>query len=135
MAELVPDLAGGLELSAAVMDAFPLLRASASEIRSTFTTRISECSAAYGFQVNRVRISSLPDKGGLQKLEVTIDGEGGLLSIMKLLKELQAPEALLSLESARLRVGSYSPVTVYQCELVFEAGFVDPDLARSGGQS
>jgi len=123
MAALLPDMAQSLETADTAIDGFPAIRATAADARSALTTRISELSQQHNFLANNVRIKSLKESGPIQRLEVTIEGEGRLLSIMKFVNDLQTPESLMSLVRASVRVNSFFPVPVYSCDLGFEVGF------------
>jgi hypothetical protein len=133
MAGLLPELSGALALSRSVTDTFPHVRATAAEARASLTTRISELSNQHGFLANNVRISSLPAEGAMHRLEVTIDGEGRLLSIMKFVNDLQTTDSLMDIVGTRLRVNAFFPIPVYQCELEFEASFAPAMQSKAGG--
>ncbi len=124
MAALLPEMTDSLRHADDVVNEFAGIRATAAEARSGLTTRISELAVEHGFVANQVRIKSLPASGPMQKLEVVIEGEGRLLSIMKLVNDLQASKLLVSLTQANLRISSFAPVPVYNCELGLEAGIV-----------
>jgi hypothetical protein len=134
MATLLPDLVDALALSESFLESFPALHATAAGARSALTTRVSELSAKHNFTANRVRINSLTTSGPVHQLEVSIEGEGSLLSIMKFVNELQAPESLSSLLSFTIRITAFSPVPVYNCELGFKVGFV-PSLHAGASAS
>jgi hypothetical protein len=124
MARLLPDLVDVLALSESSLEAFPSIRATAPQARSALNTRVSELSAKHNFTANSVRINSLPPAGPVQHLEVAIEGEAGLLSIMQFVNDLQSPESLSSLLYFTIRVTAFSPVPLYNCEMGFKAGFV-----------
>jgi hypothetical protein len=123
MAALLPDMAGALDNANSIVDEFPAIRATAAEARSALTTRISELSLQHNFLANNVRIKSLTAAGPVQKLEVSIEGEGQMLAIMKFVNDLQTPESLMALVRANIRVNAFFPTPVYNWELGFEAGF------------
>lgn len=123
MAALLPDMVDSLETADDAVNSFPAIRATAADARSALTTRISELSLQHDFLANNVRIKSLTESGPIQKLEVTIEGEGRLVSIMKFVNDLQTPESLMSLVRAHIRISAFFPVPVYSCDLGFEVGF------------
>jgi hypothetical protein len=123
MAELLPDLVDAQSLAETSIDAFPSIRATAADARSEITTRVSELSAKHNFVVNSLRIGSAAASGPVKKLEVTIEGEGSLLAVMKFVNEFQTPESLTSLLSASVRINTFLPTLVYNCELELETGF------------
>ncbi len=133
MAALLPDMVGALDNADDIIDEFPAIRATATEARSALTTRISELSLQHNFLANNVRIKSLTPSGPVQELEITIEGEGRLLAIMKFVNALQTPESLMSLVRATVRITEFHPVPVYHCELGFEAGFA-PSMQRMEAQ-
>lgn len=133
MAALVPDMADSLETADTAISSFPAIRATAADARSALTTRISELSLEHDFLANNVRIKSLTESGPVQKLEVTIEGEGRLLSIMKFVNDLQTPESLMSLVRSSIRINAFFPVPVYSCELGFEVGFA-PSMQKREDQ-
>jgi len=136
LASILPGLQESLSASQAAIDTFPSVRATATDARAALTTRVSELSTKHGFVANSLRISSLTESGPVQKLEVTIEGEGRLLSIMKFVNDLQTPESLMSLVGASLRINAFFPIPVYNCELTFESGFA-PTMRQppqTGGQ-
>ena len=123
MAALLPAMVGTLDTADAAINRFPAIGTTAADARSAVTTRIYELSSQHGFQVNNMRIKSLQAVGQIQRLAVTIEGEGRLLAIAKVVNDLQTPESLISLVRGNIRAGSFLPVPVYNCELGFEAGF------------
>ena len=74
--------------------------------------------------VNSLSITSESTDEPIQKLEASIEGDGGLLSIMKFMNELQSPESLISLVDASLRISQFEPVPVYHWKFEFKTGFV-----------
>ncbi len=124
LALLLPDLDSALSLSEAEISRFSEISGTASEVRAAVNTRISAVSAECGLVVNSLRITSELTKDPLQKLEVSMDGEGGLLAVMKFMNRLQSPELLISLVNANLRIAKFEPNVVYNYDFEFEISFV-----------
>lgn len=133
MALLLPDMVGALATAEDAINRFPAIRATAADARSALTTQISELSLQHNFLANNIRIKSLQESGPVQKLEIVIEGEGRLLSIMKFVNDLQTLESLMSLVRANVRINTFFPVPVYSCDLGFEVGFA-PSLQKKGAQ-
>ncbi len=123
MAAVLPDMSDALRSAETSLARFPAIGATATDVRSALTTRIYELAGRYGVQVNNMRIKSLQAVGPMQRLAVTIEGEGRLLAIIKIVNDLQTPESLMSLVRGSLRAGVFFPIPVYHCELGFEIGF------------
>jgi len=124
LALLLPDLDSALALSEAEISKFSEISGSAAEVQVEINTRISAVSAECGLVVNSLRITSESTKDPLQKLKVSMDGEGGLLAVMKFMNRLQRPELLISLVNTSLRIIKFEPKIVYRFDFDFEVSFV-----------
>ena len=123
MAELLPYMEESLAESELEIDRFDSIRITAAQAQASLNTRISNIASRNGFELSNLRINSLPPAGPIHMLEIEVAGKGGILYIMKFTNELQSPESLMSLVECTLRVGTFTPIAIYNCSLSFEAGF------------
>ncbi len=126
----LPDLDSALSLSKLEIGKFSQISGTAAEVQASINTRISAVSAECGLIVNSLRITSESTKDSLQRLEVSMDGEGQLLAVMKFMNKLQRPELLISLVNTKLRITKFEPKVVFNYLFEFEIGFVP--LATEG---
>jgi hypothetical protein len=123
MAVFLPFMEDALSASERDIDRFSTIRNTAAQAQATLNTRISKIASQHGFELSTLRINSLKPAGPINKLEIEVEGRGGVLAIMKFTSALQSPESLMALIESSIRINKFAPSPTYNCAFVFEAGF------------
>jgi hypothetical protein len=132
--KLLPDLTHRVAMARDVMAGCSLMPKGESLAAEALSAKLNDAAQRCGFVINSVRVDKVEPEGktklsllkkpaktvtALPALQVTVQGEGLLAAIVKLVAEVQGPQTLVTVESAKVRAKRLIPEPMYEGEFVF----------------
>ena len=129
LARIWPALDRRLTVAADVIAGFAVLPSGEADMMEALGSRLNAAAQRHNFAIDSLRIdkdeSAAKDKGRV--LIMAVRGEGPLDAVMKFVGEVQAPQSLVAVASAKLKAQQLTPHLLYEGEFVFKCH----DVARA----
>ena len=117
---LVPDMERKLHGATDLLNAFRVFEADSSRIADALSQRVNHAARQADFAIRSLSVEKNGTAGanGPGVFQIALQGEGSIAAFVALFQDLQTPEMLLTIQTAKIRMAKMPPDPVYGGDFV-----------------